>query len=168
MARAYFSMGLAAALTLLATGPVVARTPMGPEAADCRPGATGSAILVNVHGFRRQTGFIRVQVHGGNAATWLGKGTHLKRIELPVTAASMPVCVKLPGPGRYAVAVRHDEDGDKKFTRKDGGGYSGNPRLSAFHLKSTYAESSFAVDEGVKPVDVVLNYLYGLTIRPVG
>lgn len=140
---------------------------MGPEAAACRPGANVPAILVNVYGFRKQTGTIRVQVHGDNAATWLGDKTHLKRIELPVTRAAMPVCVRVPAPGRYAVAVRHDEDGDGRFTRNDGGGYSGNPRLSVTHLRPSYSRASFTVGNDVTRVDVVMNYLFGLNIRPV-
>lgn len=150
----------------LAAAPVAA-APLGPEAAACRPGSREPAILVNVRGFRKPSGFLRVQVHGSDASTWLGDKTHLKRIELPVTRSVMPVCVRLPAPGRYAVAVRHDEDGDRKMTRRDGGGFSGNPDLSITKLKPSYSESSFTVGNGVKPVEVVLNYLFGLSIRPV-
>lgn len=146
-----------------------AQAAVGPEASACRASAGQSAILVNVTGLRRPTGFLRVQVHGDDAATWLGDKTHLKRIEVPVTATNMPVCVRVPGPGRYAVAVRHDEDGDRKLTRRDGGGFSGNPRLSVVNLRPSYQQSAFVVPEaGVKRVNVVLNYLFGLSIRPVG
>lgn len=158
-----------AAAAMAASIPAAAHAAFGPEAPACRAGAGQSAILVNVTGLRRPTGFLRVQVHGDNAATWLGDKTHLKRIELPVTATNMPVCVRVPGPGRYAVAVRHDEDGDRKLTRRDGGGFSGNPRLSVVNLRPSYQQSAFIVPEaGVKQVNVVLNYLFGLSIRPVG
>ncbi len=158
-----------AAAAMAASIPAAAHAAVGPEASACRVGAGQPAILVNVTGLRRPTGFLRVQVHGDNAATWLGDKTHLKRIELPVTATNMPVCVRVPGPGRYAVAVRHDEDGDRKLTRRDGGGFSGNPRLSVVNLRPSYQQSAFIVPEaGVKQVNVVLNYLFGLSIRPVG
>lgn len=154
--------------TLLLFGPAPATAAsLGPDAEACRAGSREPAILVNVKGFRRPTGFVRVQLHGSNAATWLGNKTHMKRIELPVSQAVMPVCVRVPAPGRYAIAVRHDEDGDKKMTRRDGGGYSRNPDLSITHLKPSYEESSFSVGNGTTSIDVTLNYLFGLSIRPV-
>lgn len=157
-----------ALLAALILAPAPAATAvLGPEADACRPGARAPAVLVNVKGFRRQAGTIRVQLHGGNAATWLGDKTHMKRIELPVSRAEMPVCVRVPRPGRYAIAVRHDEDGDRKMTRHDGGGYSGNPDLSIARLKPAYDESAFTVGNGVAKVDVVMNYLFGLSVRPV-
>ncbi len=159
---------LAPALLLLAAGQAhSAEAAIGPEAAACRPGSNQPAVLVNVRGFRERTGTIRVQIHGSDANTWLGNKTHLKRIELPVSRPNMPVSVALPGPGRYAVAVRHDQDGDRRFTRRDGGGYSGNPRLSITSLKPPYERSAFRVGNGTTRVDVVMNYLVGLSIRPV-
>lgn len=152
-------------IALAAANSAAAQAPIGPEAAACR--ANQPSILVNVYGFRRQTGTIRVQLHGSNAATWLGDKTHMKRVELPVTATAMPVCVSVPAPGRYAIAVRHDEDGDRKFTRHDGGGFSRNPSLSITNLKPSYARTSFEVGAGTTRIDVVMNYLQGLSIRPI-
>ena len=157
-----------ALLSFAAAAPANAQAAIGPDAASCREGASGPAILVNVHGFRKQTGTIRVQLHGSDGSTWLQKLKWMRRIELPVTGASMPVCIAVPAPGRYAIAVRHDEDGDHTMTSKDGGGYSRNPKLSIFHYKPTYSEVVFNVGPRITPVDVELNYLSGLTIGPVG
>ena len=52
----------------------------------------------------------------------------------------MNVCIAVPKPGTYAVAVRHDVDGDN--AKRD---WVGN---------------------GVKPVRVILNYKRGLSIGP--
>ncbi|MFN3945062.1 MAG: DUF2141 domain-containing protein [Allosphingosinicella sp.] len=156
----------AGAAALAAAAPAAAQAPIGPDAAACRGG--GPAILVNVRGFKNATGTVRVQLHGDNAATWLERGKYMKRIELPVPANGvMPVCVRVPGPGRYAIAVRHDMDGDGKMTANDGGGFSRNPRLSVSSLRPRYQDVSFQVGEGVQSIDVVMNYRYGLTIRPV-
>lgn len=164
MKRATFST-FAGAMAAMLAAPAAARAPVGPEAAACQTG--GPAILVNVTGFRHQTGKIRVQLHSAGADTWLKKPGYAKRIEVPVTAAVMPVCLKVPGPGNYAIAVRHDEDGDGRMTRHDGGGYSNNPDLSITHLQPSYQEAMFKAGSGVTPIKVVMNYLYGLSIHPV-
>jgi uncharacterized protein (DUF2141 family) len=70
--------------------------------------------------------------------------------------------------GAYAVAVRHDADGNGKSGWNDGGGFSNNPRLSLTNLKPSWRRVAIDVGNGVKPVNVVLNYRHGLAIRPVG
>jgi len=153
---------------LVPVSPAAAQAALGPDAAACAPGADGSAILVKVHGFRKQQGTIRVQLNDGNPSKWLEKNTWLKRVELPVNQKVMNVCLKVPGPGTYAVAVRHDEDGDRKMTQKDGGGYSRDPKLSITHLRPTHQEAAFRVGDGVTQMPIQLNYLQGLSIKPIG
>ena len=68
------------------------------------------ALLVGVSGLKSRTGTLRVQLYGANPADFLAKGKKLRRIDVPVTATAMDVCIALPQPGRYAVAVRHDAD----------------------------------------------------------
>ncbi len=132
------------------------------------PGGAGPAVLAKVDGFKARTGNLRVQVYGGNPEDFLAKGRYVKRIDLPVTrAGAMEVCVALPGPGNYAVAVRHDVDGSGKSGWNDGGGFSRNPHISLFDLKPDYDKVVIAVGERAKPVDIVLNYRTGLSIGPV-
>ncbi|MET0271265.1 MAG: DUF2141 domain-containing protein [Sphingomonas sp.] len=162
-----FAMMIATALTLGVTNAAPAAA-LGPEAAACRAGAAQPSVLVHVDGFKTRTGSVRVQVYGSNPDDFLAKGRKLKRIDLPVTKAGpMDVCVRLPNPGDYAIAVRHDVDGTGKSGWSDGGGFSRNPRLSLFALKPKYRDVVIAVGPGTKPVPVVLNYRDGLTIRPV-
>jgi uncharacterized protein (DUF2141 family) len=160
-------LGLISAVLLAGAPLAAAPVPVGPDAASCRADADGPAILVVVHGFRRQSGTIRVQLHGDNGKTWLKTKAWMRRIELPVSAPVMPVCIKVPQPGRYAIAIRHDMDGDRKMTKSDGGGYSNNPSLGITKLQARYNEASFTVGNGVKQVDVVMNYLQGLSVRPI-
>jgi uncharacterized protein (DUF2141 family) len=76
--------------------------------------------------------------------------------------------VSLPGPSSYAVAVRHDSDGDNaKGDWSDGGGFSRNPKLSLLKLKPSFGQVAVPVGNGVRTVDVVLNYRQGLSIGPV-
>jgi uncharacterized protein (DUF2141 family) len=141
---------------------------LGPDAASCRPGANEPAVLVNVSGFKTRSGNVRVQLYGGNPADFLAKGKWVRRIDLPVTASGpMKVCVSLPKVGNYAVAVRHDVDGNGKSSMSDGGGFSRNPDISLLKLKPNFQQTVISVDHGVTPVNVVLNYKQGLSVGPI-
>jgi uncharacterized protein (DUF2141 family) len=141
---------------------------LGPEAAACQPGAQAPALLVRVDGFKARTGTLRVQVYGDDAADFLAKGRKLKRVDLPVTRAGvMDVCLALPRPGNYAIAVRHDIDGSGKSGWDDGGGFSRNPHISLMSLKPRYEDVVIGVGAEPRAIEVVLNYRQGLSIKPI-
>ena len=159
---------LAAAATALALPAAPAAAALGPDAAACSPGSRRPAVLVSVNGFKNRIGKIRVQLYGGDPSDFLERGKKLKRIDLPVTrAGAMNVCVAVPRPGTYAIAVRHDADDNGKTNWNDGGGFSNNPKLSLFNLKPSHRLAAVAVGGGVKTVPVTLNYRRGLSIGPV-
>lgn len=161
-------MSKLAVLPALALGLVAAPAPaaiLGPDAAACVAGEP--SILVKVEGFKQRTGALRVQVYGANPDDFLAKGRKLKRIELPVTQGGpMDVCVALPGPGNYAVAVRHDVDGAGKSGWNDGGGFSRNPPLSLLDLRPSYDKVVVHVGRATLTERVILNYRQGLSIGP--
>ena len=159
-----------AAGALAAVAPATAaQAALGPDAASCKSGASNPAVLVSVNGFKHRGGKLRVQLYGSNPADFLAKGKKLRRIDLPVTGSGpMRVCVAVPKPGKYAIAVRHDADNNGKSGWSDGGGFSRNPSISLFDLKPKHSEVAIPVGNGVKPVDVVLNYRQGLSIKPIG
>ena len=157
--------GLAAAGAAFAL-PMPASAQLGADAGVCRAG--GQAVLVTVDGFRQRTGNVRVAIYGGDPSQFLARGRTLRKINVPVTGAGpMRICVALPGPGRYAVAVRHDVNGNNHSDWSDGGGFSRNPRISLTNLRPNYNNVAINVGRGVTPVSVVLNYRFGLAIRPV-
>lgn len=159
--------GAAFATAVAVAQPGSAQAALGPDAAACRTGANGPAILVNVNGFKARTGNIRVNVYGSDPSKFLARGQYVRRIDLPVTrAGAMPICVAVPRAGSYAVAVRHDVRGDGNDWG-DGGGFSRNPRLSLTSLRPRYQNVAISVAQGVLDVNVVLNYRFGLSIRPV-
>lgn len=142
---------------------------LGQDAEACTAGASDTAVLVRVSGFKARTGALRVQLYGSNPADFLEKGKKLARVDLPVTAAGpMAVCVKTPGNGAYAVAVRHYVSGPPKsgFNWNDGAGFSRNPRISLLALKPKLSDVLIRVN-GHAAVDVVLNYRKGLSIGPI-
>ena len=149
----------------VAAVPANAQPPLGVDAAACRAGQP--SILVNVQGFSRRTGNVRVALYG-NPSTFLDRGATMRKINLPVTPGGpMRICVAVPHPGRYAIAVRHDVDGDNaRGDWGDGGGFSRNPRISLLHLRPSFDAVAVNVGQGVLGVNVVLNYRYGLSIRP--
>lgn len=135
------------------------------DTAACARGDT--AVLVRVDGFKEREGTLRVQVYGSNPADFLAKGKKLRRIDVPVSRSGrMDVCVALPAPGAYAIAVRHDLDGNGKSGWSDGGGFSRNPRISLLRLKPNFNDVVIQVGHNVRPVDVTLLYRNGLSIGP--
>ncbi|HEV2747320.1 MAG TPA: DUF2141 domain-containing protein [Allosphingosinicella sp.] len=160
------SLAAAGGLALVAPA-TAAGAAHGPDAAACRAGSKSPALLVKVSGFKNRNGKLRVQLYGPNPADFLARGKKLRRIDLPVTAATIPVCVAVPKAGTYAIAVRHDADGNGKSGWNDGGGFSRNPDISLTDLKPKYNEVAVPVGPGVKPITVVLNYRQGLRIGPI-
>jgi uncharacterized protein (DUF2141 family) len=159
---------LGLSLALVAPGGSAQAAAIGPDAPLCRPGVESSSVLVRVIGFKARTGSLRVQVYGDDPADFLAKGRKLKRIDVPVTSAGpMDVCVALPHPGNYAIAVRHDIDGSGKSGWNDGGGFSRNPRISITSLKPRFQDVVIGVGPAPKAIDVVLNYRQGLSIKPL-
>ena len=158
---------IAASALALSAQPSAAQAAMGPDAPSCSAGSNRPALLVNVSGFKARAGRVRVQIYNGS--NFLVKGERVRRVDLPVTAAAMPICVALPAPGNYAVAVRHDLDGDNaRGDWSDGGGFSRNPKISLLKLKPSFSQVAIPVGNGPKAVSVVLNYRRGLSIGPVG
>ena len=157
---------LAIVATAMLPGAAASRV-VGPDAASCRTGRSAAA-LVHVTGVKQHTGKLRGQLYGSDPDAFLAKGRYLKRIDVPVApGGAMDVCVALPHPGDYAIAVRHDINGSGKSDWNDGGGFSRNPHLSLFDLKPHYDEVALSFGSTPKTVDVILNYRRGLSIGPV-
>lgn len=139
--------------------------PLGPDAARCKTG--GPALLVSLRGLKSRVGLVRVWLFGSNPSDFLKKGRKMHRVELPATATAMDVCLAVPGPGRYAVAVRHDTNADRDSDFGDGGGFSRNPKISLVNLRPSYKDVAFNVGPGVHRVPVVMQYRHGLSVGPV-
>lgn len=142
---------------------------LGPDATACE--GSGPAMLVQIQGLKKRTGTIRVQSYGGNPSRYFEKGTYLRRIDLPVPATGpVDICMPVPGNGTYAISVRHDLDSSGKTGLSDGGGMSGNPRLSLFDVmfkrKPDPQKVQVAV-HGVVRVPIVMNYVQGGSFGPV-
>ena len=157
-------MGAAATAALLSVAPVQAA--VGPHAQLCAAGRP--AVLARVSGFKVARGTLSVKLYPGNSR-FLEKGGYIRKVEVPVTrAGAIDVCVPVPSSGRYALSVRHEISGEK--SRSDGGGFSGNPKLSLLDVvlerKRDRSAVSFQVNGSTRVVPVTLLYLQGASLRP--
>lgn len=153
-------------LPLLLAGPIAV-----PARTSC-PADVGPALLVDVSGFRNRAGQVRVRVFGGPTSTYFDKKLALFRLETPVPAAGkVTFCIPVPRPGVYAVDVRHDINANSDTDRNDGGGVSGNPRVSLWDVllsrRPEPAKVQVRVGGGVTAVPVTLMYLQGGVFRPL-
>ncbi|HEX8215128.1 MAG TPA: DUF2141 domain-containing protein [Allosphingosinicella sp.] len=161
------AIGTAATGLLLPLGASAA--PVGPYASLCAAGKP--AVLVRVPRVKAPRGTLSVKLYASNPATFLEKGKYLRKVEVPANRTGpFEVCVPVPSAtGRYAVAVRHEVAGEK--SRADGGGFSGNPKLSlldvALKRKPSLGAVSFQVTGKTRVVPVVLNYIQGASVQPV-
>lgn len=126
----------------------------------CTAGS-GPAVMVTVDGVSASKGRIRVQSYKGTADDWLKKGRWLNRVEAPARAGTMTFCLPVPGPGTYAIAVRHDVNGNGDTDlSQDGGGMSNNPSINIFNLgKPSYKKTAISVGQGVKSIRIQMRYM---------
>ncbi|MFN7175890.1 MAG: DUF2141 domain-containing protein [Thermaurantiacus sp.] len=136
------------------------------DAAKCARDAAGPAVHVRVTGFRDRQGQLRVQVYRASEEEYLASGRYVARVDTPMTAAGdMAVCVPLPSAGPHVVAVLHDRDASGRLNPwRDGVGFAGNPRLGLSKPPLPRVTVEVA---GVHRETVVLNYLRGLSVRPL-
>ena len=123
--------------------------------------ASGPSVRVAVHGIKSSSGTVRVQIYRGTEAEWLKKGAWLKRIESRAQAGAMTFCLPLAAAGTYAVAVRHDVNGNGKTDlSSDGGGMSNNPSINIFNLgKPSYKKTAFTVGANTAAIRIDMKYM---------
>lgn len=121
----------------------------------------GPAVRVQLSGVSASSGTVRVQAYRGVASEWMQKGRWLTRVEAPARAGSMTFCVPVPAAGTYAIAVRHDVNGNGKTDlRTDGGGMSNNPSINIFNLgRPPVSRTAFTVGEDVHTISIAMRYL---------
>ena len=152
-------LGIAPGAASAAEGTPAYRNAISNDMRQCAPGA-GPAVRVTVRGIKNASGKIRVQSYRGNKAEWLEKGKWLNRIEAPARKGTMTFCVPVPGPGDYAIAARHDANGNGKTDiTQDGGAMSNNPSINIFNLgKPGIDKTRFTVGEGVERMSITMLY----------
>lgn len=125
----------------------------------CAPGG-GPAIRVTINGIKEANGKVRAQVYNATTGEWLESGKWLNRVELPAKRGRMTICLPVPKKGNYAVAVRHDVNGNGETDiRTDGGAMSNDPSINIFNLgKPGVDKTRFNVGNGVTSIAITMKY----------
>lgn len=164
MSKSSFPFVIGGAALVAATSALALPAPAA-AAAGCAPGKP--SVIVHLAGFKRPTGKVKVSLYGSDSHRWLSKGGRISRVKVPVTGKAMDVCMPVPAPGRYALAVHHDVNLNGERDRQDGGGYSRNPKVSLFNPKPSFSKAAFQVGNGPARVGVTLLYVRGLSVGRV-
>lgn len=139
-----------------------------PAAASTGCAAGKPSVLIHVTGFKQAAGKVKISLYGADRGRWLAKDGKIGNVKVPVTGRSMDICMPVPAPGRYAVAVHHDLNINGARDRRDGGGYSRDPKVSLINPKPPFAKAAFTVGNGPARVGVTLLYFKGLGVGPGG
>lgn len=156
---------LFAAAALAAATPASAQTRPAPNiGATSQPPAYAKTLQVRVFGVRGRFGAVVVQLcdrdYFPSRCTLYGGGTARQHI----VASSEPsepettVNVRVPDPGRYAVQVWHDRNGNRSLEADEGQGFANGAVGEGPRAKPSFDAAS--VDMGEQPLqtDVTLRY----------
>lgn len=100
---------------------------------DCTGTASQTHLFVNVDNVRHSRGLIAVTLYTDDRRKFLARRGSLYVGRVPARQGRTRVCIHVPKPGTYAVAVYHDADADRSFDRTglglpdEGFGFSNNP-----------------------------------------
>lgn len=154
-----------ALLSLLAALPAQVPTPT-PTPAILADGCTGpmsaTRLNVTISNVRHGRGLIAVSLYADNSKKFLAKRGSLYVGRVPATAGTTRMCIHLPAPGVYGLAIYHDENGDRSFKRSglglpaEGYGFS-NDAPTIFGLPS-FSRVRLAVPRSGFETGVKLKY----------
>jgi uncharacterized protein (DUF2141 family) len=120
------------------------------------------AVRVTVDNVRNADGIVTAELYLDVEESFLKKRGRLARMRVPAQPGPTRLCLLAPEPGRFAVAVFHDENEDHKFNRDffgiptEGYGFSNNPGFR-FGLPAM-EEIRVVVDD--RPLDLVIRLTY--------
>ena len=152
-----------AALIAVTTLLGLATSAAAATAADCEGRATQTKLTVQVTGVRAAKGEMAVTVYPDDAKRFLAKGQKLARVRAVAQAPMTSACFWLPAPGYYAVAVYHDENGNRAFDRTivglpaEGFAFSNDPPTPV--ALPPFKAVRFKAAEGETTIKVKLRYL---------
>lgn len=135
---------------------------MNNDLGQCAAGK-GPAVRVAVDGLKSDAGNLFVRVYPANSRDWLQSKRYLVRVDARPQAGGVAVCVPLPAPGDYAIAVHHDVNGNRKSDLSDGAGMSNNPGikkvLGLVPRPPAVEKTRFAAGEGVARMTIRIQYM---------
>ena len=133
------------------------------DLSQCAPGK-GPAVRITVSGLKSSSGNLFVRAYPANSTDWLKSKRYVIRIDAAPQKGGVTVCVPLPAPGDYAIAVQHDANGNRKTDiSEDGAGMSNNPGikkiLGLVPRAPTVDKVRFTAGPGITRMAISMQYL---------
>lgn len=130
------------------------------DTCDGTPGAGKVKLTTIAEGVRNARGEIAVTLYPDDKSRFLAKGAKLARVRTAAVAPRTTACFWVT-PGHYAVAIYHDENGDRDFNRslfkvKEGFGFSNDPPVTLG--VPSFAKTRFAVPAGGATIRIRMRY----------
>ena len=128
----------------------------------CDEAATGARLRVAVQVVRAAQGVITFTLYPDDPGRFLAHKGSIGVLRVPAEAPSTEVCIALPGPGVYALAVYHDANGDRRFSRNAIGlpteayGLSNDP--STILGLPSFRSVRFTTEAGDNTIQIRLRY----------
>lgn len=174
MTGKHFSVMALALAATIATSPAAAAA-VGEDAALCNSGS-GTAIQANIVGLKDRAGEVKLELYPAIEGDFLRDDYLLQQEHKTFrritarTPQSGPValCIRVPGPGRYALLFTHNRDSKSKFDFwSDGAGFPSNQKLGRSRPKLNQA--LIVAGQGITMTTIRAQYLRGLGgFGPVG
>lgn len=120
-------------LKLVLAAAAVAGAASQASAQDCAGPASAVRLYVNVENVRSSDGLVAVTLYADDASRFLARRGSLYVGRVPARQGTTRACIHLPRAGVWAIAVYHDEDGNRRINRsglgmpREGFGFSNNP-----------------------------------------
>jgi uncharacterized protein (DUF2141 family) len=148
-------------LAVLATAALEPGRAAAQAPGDCRGEWSSTKLRVIVENLGSTRGEIAATLYGGDPDKFLKKNGELKVWRVPARTSPQEMCVYLPGPGTYAMAVYHDANGNHHFDHGIFGpteayAFSRNPHL--YFGPPNLGQVKFEAGEGETTVNVRLHY----------
>jgi uncharacterized protein (DUF2141 family) len=153
----------AAALFALAVTLGSATSAFAATADDCEGHESQTKLTVQVTGVRAAKGEMAVTLYPDDAKRFLAPHQKMARVRAVAQAPMTTACFWLPAPGYYALAVYHDENGNRDFDRTvlglpaEGFAFSNDPPTPT--ALPPFKAVRFKAGEGETKIKVKLRYL---------
>ncbi|CAH1747761.1 conserved exported protein of unknown function [Thauera humireducens] len=124
--------------------------------------AQESALEVSLAGIQHDRGSLRVGLYS-DPKTFRKEAQAVAIQQVPASAGTVTVSFGALPPGRYAIMVYHDEDGNGELNRRfgmfptEGYGLSNNPTVSG---PPAFADSAFEVAAGAGTARISIDLRY--------
>ena len=133
LVRSVIALPLAAGACLASvTGAQAQAAPAG-----CQGTPSGTWLRVAVGGVRNGSGLVTLSLYADDSSRFLAHHGALFTARVAARAGTTTACLFVPRPGVYAIAVYHDQNGNRKLDRSgfglptEGFGFSNNPSTIA-------------------------------------